>query len=90
MGDVVSFRPRRPARSGWLAADLAPLPGPRPQAGTDSVDWVNAVVQTMAGCGMSPMQISIELARHLNEQIDLAMPTADAATACKTLLLRMP
>ena len=44
-------------------------------------------VQAMIKSGLSPMQIAIALAWHLNNQVDLAMPSTEAASKCKALLL---
>ena len=44
-------------------------------------------VQAMIKSGLFPMQIAIALAWHLNNQVDLVMPSAEAASKCKALLL---
>ena len=44
-------------------------------------------VLAMIKSGLCPMQIAIALAWHLNNQVDLAMPSTEAASKCKALLL---
>jgi hypothetical protein len=46
-----------------------------------------AAVQAMAKSGLSPMQIAIGLAWHINSQVDLVMPSAESAATCKALLM---
>lgn len=88
MSDVIMWRPRPAARPILSAGRGAggPVSLCDPELAV-AVEAFEAVVRNMTDAGLSPMQISIGLAQHLNRQLGLAMPTADAAEACKALLL---
>jgi hypothetical protein len=44
-------------------------------------------IQEMAKSGLTPMEIAIGLSWHLNNQVDIAMPSGDTAAMCKALLM---